>query len=387
MPIDLRALYEQSFREWIVHFLKHTAAKNPGLPLNDEQYDRTIVWAAWQQAPIQIRLVGRKRSQWNKLFETIRRELLVHQDGKLRVVADAEVRVGRLLDSMFGCLVDRTERTTGTNSADDAATKEKDPLPTIAGESGGSDVAFASDAYEFSAAVLNTPIASAAVSATPAAVSDTTATIVPVGIDLGTSNTVIAYVDSQGRPTTVNNGNGDLLTPSVVLFDDGGTVVGKEAVQASAMEADKVAQCVKRDMGCKSYRHTIQGEHMPPEVISSFILRRVKSDAERRIGPIRCAVITVPAYFDEPRRRATVDAGRLAGLEVLDILNEPTAAAIAYGHQKGLLNEQCGWSAERPQRILVFDLGGGTFDVTIMEILGNSFRAIATDGDVYLGGP
>src|SRR5262249_12180276 len=124
----------------------------------------------------------------------------------------------------------------------------------------------------------------------------------------------------------------------------------------------------------------------PPQVLSSFILRSLRADAERKLGPVRKAVITVPAYFDEARRSATIDAGRLAGLEVLDILNEPTAAAIAYGYQLGFLDRTCKTTNDKTLRVLVFDLGGGTFDVTIVEIQGKAFRALATDGDAYLGG-
>src|SRR5262249_7290994 len=131
---------------------------------------------------------------------------------------------------------------------------------------------------------------------------------------------------------------GDLLTPSVVLFDEAGVVVGKEAAQAAVMEPEKIADVFKRDMGSKAYRKKIKGEFLPPEVISSFILKSLKADAERRLGGVRRAVTPVPAYFDESRRRATMDAGRLAGLEVLDIINEPTAAALAYGYQLGFLD-------------------------------------------------
>ena len=212
----------------------------------------------------------------------------------------------------------------------------------------------------------------------PAATAPTTA----VGIDLGTTYSVVAYLDRQGRPTSVVNASGDILTPSVVLFEDDAVVVGKEAVAAAAVEPGRVADCVKRDMGQKAYHRPINGESLPPEVISSLILKKLKADAERKIGPIPSAVITVPAYFDEARRRATADAGKLAGIDVLDILNEPTAAALAYGHQEGLLEG----SESRPLTALVFDLGGGTFDVSIVEIKGESFRVIATDGDVLLGG-
>jgi len=207
-----------------------------------------------------------------------------------------------------------------------------------------------------------------------------------VGIDLGTTYSVIACLDPQGRPTSIPNADGDLLTPSVVLFDDGGTVVGKQAVLAAAIEPEKVADCVKRDMGSKHYHKKINGEPLPPEVISSYILRRLKADAQRKLGAVDKAVITVPAYFDETRRRATMDAGRLAGLEVLDILNEPTAAAIAYGYQEGFLDRSGRVKGDKPLRALVYDLGGGTFDVTVVEMRDQSFKALATDGDVRLGG-
>src|SRR6185437_9410592 len=193
-----------------------------------------------------------------------------------------------------------------------------------------------------------------------------------VGIDLGTTYSVVAYLDSQGRPVSIPNAGGDILTPSVVLFDQDGTVVGREAVLAAALEPDRVADCVKRDMGARHYRKKINGELLPPEVISSYILRKLRTDAERKLGPITKAVITVPAYFDEALRRATMDAGRLAGLEVLDIVNEPTAAAIVYGYQEGFLDRSGQMKAGETVRVLVYDLGGGTFDVTVVEMSSQS---------------
>lgn len=207
-----------------------------------------------------------------------------------------------------------------------------------------------------------------------------------IGIDLGTTYSVVAYLDHQGRPTSITNSAGDILTPSVVLFDPDGTVVGKQAVLGAAMDPGRVAECVKRDMGSKHFRKPINGEMLPPEVVSSYILRSLRSDAERKLGPCRKAVVTVPAYFDEPRRRATVAAGRLAGLEVLDILNEPTAAAISFGYQEGFLDREGRVKDEKPVKVLVYDLGGGTFDVTVVELSGQKFTALATDGDVRLGG-
>jgi molecular chaperone DnaK len=222
--------------------------------------------------------------------------------------------------------------------------------------------------------------------AAPVAETPSRPTELAVGIDLGTTYSVVAFVDPQGRPVSVLNSSGDVLTPSVVLFDGDEIIVGKEAVAASALEPENVVECVKRDMGAKAYHRPIQGESMPPEVLSSLILRKLKADAERKLGPIQEVVITVPAYFDEPRRRATADAGRLAGLHVLDIVNEPTAAALAFGHQLGLLDGRGQTRDGKPLRALVYDLGGGTFDVSIVAIEGSHFRTLATDGDVLLGG-
>jgi molecular chaperone DnaK len=205
-----------------------------------------------------------------------------------------------------------------------------------------------------------------------------------IGIDLGTTYSVVAYLDDMGRPVTIVNSEGDLLTPSAVLFDGDNTVVGKEAIKAVASEADHVAECAKRDLGERSYHRVIEGRRYPPEAIEAWVLFKVRSDAERQLGKVSRVVITVPAYFDETRRKATQDAGFMAGLEVLDIINEPTAAAVAFGFQQGFLNAE--GAAAKPQKILVYDLGGGTFDVTVMEISGTKFTALSTDGDVRLGG-
>jgi molecular chaperone DnaK len=208
--------------------------------------------------------------------------------------------------------------------------------------------------------------------------------IFPVGIDLGTTFSCVATLDASGRPQTLTNAEGDLTTPSVVYFDRNGVIVGKEAVQAGEFEPDRLAQFAKRDMGEKTYSKAIQGVTLPPEVLQSLILRKLKADAQLKLGPFTKAVITVPAFFNEPCRKATQDAGRLAGIEVLDIINEPTAAAITYGIQKGFLNRR--GESDEPELILVYDLGGGTFDVTLMEVRGREYRAVATAGDVYLGG-
>ena len=165
-----------------------------------------------------------------------------------------------------------------------------------------------------------------------------TTSVPAIGIDLATTYSVIAHLDSTGRPVSIVSSDGSFATPSVVLFDDHEIIVGEEAVRSMSVEPTRVAACVKRDMGKRSYHRPINGQQYPPEVIQAFILRKLKHDAERQIGPIEQAVITVPAYFDEVRRKATQDAGYMAGLEVLDIINEPTAAAVAFGFQQGFLN-------------------------------------------------
>jgi molecular chaperone DnaK len=207
---------------------------------------------------------------------------------------------------------------------------------------------------------------------------------IAIGIDLGTTFSVISRLDERGQPVTVVNGEGDRLTPSVVLFEGDDIIVGKEAFKAVVTEANHVAECSKRDVGHRVYHKVLEGKQYPPEVIEAFILNKLRMDAEKQIGPIDKAVITVPAYFDEVRRKATQDSGYMAGFDVLDIINEPTAAAVAFGFQQGYLNPE-GRSAT-PRNILVYDLGGGTFDVTIMQICGSEFNALSTDGDVRLGG-
>jgi molecular chaperone DnaK len=205
-----------------------------------------------------------------------------------------------------------------------------------------------------------------------------------VGIDLGTTYSASAWIDDAGKSELVPNAEGDLLTPSVVLFEDDQVIVGKEAKKVALTDADRVAICVKRDMGKPVYNKAINGQYLPPEVIQSYILRKMRRDITRKIGPDFATVITVPAYFDEPRRKATYQAGEMAGLNVLDILNEPTAAALAYGEEQGYLTK-FGAPKER-MRVVVYDLGGGTFDVTLIDMQPGDLKTICTDGDMQLGG-
>jgi len=197
-----------------------------------------------------------------------------------------------------------------------------------------------------------------------------------VGIDLGTTLTKLAYIDSSGRPVIVPNAEGELLTPSVVVFTKTGVLVGRDARREALSNPSRAVLNVKRQMGNPKWRFKVDGETYTPESISALILKKVVKDAEMHIGPIGRAVITVPAYFDDARRKATEDAGAIAGIEVLDIVNEPTASALAYGLAE----------SGEDGVILVYDLGGGTFDVTVIEKKGNEFITLATDGDVQLGG-
>jgi molecular chaperone DnaK len=205
-----------------------------------------------------------------------------------------------------------------------------------------------------------------------------------VGIDLGTTRSVIAHLDTTGRPLTIQNLEGDATTPSVVFFDRTSVVVGKEAVKVAEFEPDRVAYFAKRHLGKAAFSMNVAGQHLPPEIIQALVLQKLKADGQNRLGEFQKCVVTVPAYFNEPRRKATQDSGRLAGLDVTEIINEPTAAALAFGVQKGFVDTD--GKTEQLETVLVYDLGGGTFDVTLMEIEGNDYRAIGTAGDVYLGG-
>ena len=198
------------------------------------------------------------------------------------------------------------------------------------------------------------------------------------GIDLGTTYSAIAYVDEHGKPVVIPNGESERITPSVVLFEGDSVIVGNTAKEAAKVEPDRVVSRVKQHMGDPHFVFEHDGLPYSPEDISSFILRKVVGDAEVALGgdqKITDVVITCPAYFGTDEREATANAGRLAGLNVRAILNEPTAAAVAYGLEQG-----------EDQTVLVYDLGGGTFDVTMIEIKDRLIRVICTGGDHRLGG-
>ena len=196
-----------------------------------------------------------------------------------------------------------------------------------------------------------------------------------IGIDLGTTNSCAATVEG-GRPAIVPNAEGERTTPSVVAFSkDGERLVGAIASRQAAVNPDRTISSVKRRMG-SDWRASIDGKAFTPQELSAMILRKLRRDAEAFLGQdVTQAVITVPAYFDDAQRQATKDAGKIAGLDVLRIINEPTAAALAYGLDNGT-----------PQKVMVYDLGGGTFDVSIIEIGDGVIEVLATSGDNHLGG-
>lgn len=205
-----------------------------------------------------------------------------------------------------------------------------------------------------------------------------------IGIDLGTTFSAVAHLESPGQSVMVRNLEGELLTPSVVLFDDTQITVGTVAKRVAPSEIDRVALCAKRDMGQEYYSKKINGQNIPPGVVQACILRKLLSDTQKKIEGDLKAVITVPAYFDEPRRKATHEAGVMAGWDVLDIVNEPTAAALAFGEQLNYLSAD--GAPKEMMNVFVYDLGGGTFDATIIQLAPGDIRTIATDGDVLLGG-
>ena len=196
-----------------------------------------------------------------------------------------------------------------------------------------------------------------------------------IGIDLGTTNSVVAVMEG-GKPTVIANAEGSRTTPSIVGFSKTGErLVGQLAKRQAIVNPDKTIASIKRHMG-ENYKVNIEGKDYTPQEISSMILRKLADDASNYLGEkVTSAVITVPAYFNDAQRQATKDAGKIAGLDVLRIVNEPTAAALAYGLEK-----------EKAEKVLVFDLGGGTFDVSVLEIGDGVHEVLSTSGDTHLGG-
>ncbi|MFQ7565332.1 MAG: Hsp70 family protein, partial [Clostridium perfringens] len=197
-----------------------------------------------------------------------------------------------------------------------------------------------------------------------------------IGIDLGTTNSCVAVMEG-GEPVVITNSEGARTTPSVVSFQaNGERLVGQVAKRQAITNPDKTIMSIKRHMGT-DYKVNIDGKDYTPQEISAMILQKLKADAEAYLGEkVTEAVITVPAYFNDAERQATKDAGRIAGLDVKRIINEPTAASLAYGLDK----------MDSAHKILVYDLGGGTFDVSILDLGDGVFEVVSTNGDARLGG-
>ena len=196
-----------------------------------------------------------------------------------------------------------------------------------------------------------------------------------IGIDLGTTNSCVAVMEG-GQPVVIVNSDGARTTPSVVGFaKNGERLIGDSAKRQAITNTDRTISSIKRHMG-ENYKVTIDDKNYSPQEISAMVLQKLKADAESYLGEaVTEAVITVPAYFSDAQRQATKDAGKIAGLDVKRIINEPTAAALAYGLDN-----------EKEQKIMVYDLGGGTFDVSIIEIGDGVVEVLATNGDTRLGG-
>ncbi|MEN8217148.1 MAG: Hsp70 family protein [Pseudomonadota bacterium] len=198
-----------------------------------------------------------------------------------------------------------------------------------------------------------------------------------VGIDLGTTNSAIAYINEHGQPVVIPNELGESITPSVICFKDGEQIIGDDGKEMQALGMYPVAAFFKRQMGDELFIFHADGVDYSSTELSTLLLKKLKKNAEAHLGQtITDAVITVPAYFRDPERKATIEAGQAAGLNVLQVINEPTAAAVAYGLNK----------TQKKQRLLIYDLGGGTFDVTLLELEKDHVRVKNSDGDHQLGG-
>ena len=196
-----------------------------------------------------------------------------------------------------------------------------------------------------------------------------------IGIDLGTTNSVVSVMEGKDA-VVIPNADGSRTTPSVISFKDNEISVG-EVAKRQAITNPNTVSSIKRHMGESNYKVTIQGKDYTPQALSAMILQNLKATAEAYLGAsVSKAVITVPAYFNDAQRQATKDAGKIAGLEVMRIINEPTAAALAYGIDK----------TDKDLKVLVFDLGGGTFDVSILHLVDGTFDVLSTAGDNKLGG-
>ena len=193
-----------------------------------------------------------------------------------------------------------------------------------------------------------------------------------IGIDLGTTFSAAAYIDEDGNPQIIHNFDGENITPSTVLFDDGDIIVGKEAKRECVRCAEHYIAFAKRNMGSRTKQYKIDNEKYTPEEVSAIILKNIKKYAESSLGEtVDAAVITVPAYFNDAQRKATTDAAKMAEINVLSIINEPTAAALSYGIGRN-------GKDKAEMKTLIYDLGGGTFDVSIVQFIDNKIEILSS---------
>jgi molecular chaperone DnaK len=367
MAGNLFEFYQKKGWTYLEAALQRIAGRSSEYVVEEALYRKYVIDAGWNALPDYQRRVGRERLQWDEILAALRRESFNIESGKLVFRPDCRARMSAVLSRV---LIAKT----GRPAEAPAAARAAPPASAVDAESDSDSGDMVFGQAPSAPAHATPPRAAVPTHQAPVATA--------IGIDFGTTYSGVAHVDATGKPVSIPNKTGDNLTPSVVLFETEGVTVGNEAVAAAAQNPDKIADAVKRDLGAKTYHRALHGWDLPPEAIAAFILKSLKADAERKLGPVTKAVITVPAYFDEKRRQATLTSCQLADLELLEILNEPIAAALAWAYQKSIL----GGALERPVQVVVYDLGGGTFDVTVVAITGNAFKMLATDGDVYLGG-
>lgn len=209
-------------------------------------------------------------------------------------------------------------------------------------------------------------------------------TLPTVGIDLGTTNSIVARVNEAHHTEILPSAEGEFLVPSVALFEDDRVYVGEEARLRGRSRGDRMISCVKRNLGEHLPAPPVDGVTLPTEVVQACILNKLRRDAVRHVGPRFGAVIAVPAFFGDPQRKATADAGEMAGINVLDVINEPVAAALAFSEHSGYLSP--GASPLENRNLLVYDLGGFSFEATVLEVEAGGLKTLATDHDLHLGG-
>jgi molecular chaperone DnaK len=351
----LHKFYLKKGWQYLERSLRAIVGRSSEYAVEEALFRKHVIESGWTTLPPAPRKLGRERLRWDDILMALRRDVYQVQTGKLLLRTDCRKKIAMVL-----------RQTLGANAAGR-------PRPVKAAPIAGPVRTAAPNL-----ATHSTPVPQRTGRPTAAAGA-------AVGIDLGTAFCRIAHVNAQGRPISIPNVAGSLLTPSIVFVAPDHVLAGLAAVPYAARDRQRTADAIKRDLGAKNYHRDINGWDLPPEAIAAFLFRTLKADAEKKLGPVARAVLTVPAHFDEKRRQAMLTAGTLVDLEVLDVLNEPTAAALAWAYRHGLLDRQGHGTAPRTVRLLIYDLGA-TFSATVLEMHGSAFRTLASESDVYLGG-